>query len=59
MQFIERFFGISPDGGSGALELLLLLTPILAVGAFCLFRKSRHRNLAQGIEVVRQHALLS
>jgi hypothetical protein len=22
MQFIERFFGIPPDGGSGALELL-------------------------------------
>jgi hypothetical protein len=29
MDFIERIFGISPDGGSGSLELLLVLLPIL------------------------------
>lgn len=31
MDFIERLFGISPDGGSGSLELLLFLAPIVAV----------------------------
>jgi hypothetical protein len=31
MDFIERLFGISPDGGSGSLELLLFLAPVVAV----------------------------
>ena len=31
MDFIEYLFGVSPDGGSGSLELLLLLAPIAAV----------------------------
>jgi len=39
MEFIEQLFGVSPDGGNGALELLLLLTPIVAAGVFCLLRK--------------------
>ena len=28
MDFIEQIFGISPDGGSGSLELLLLAIPL-------------------------------
>jgi hypothetical protein len=28
MDFIERIFGISPDGGSGWFEVLLFLIPI-------------------------------
>lgn len=31
MDFIERLFVVSPDGGNGSLELLLILAPILAV----------------------------
>ncbi len=31
MDFIERLFGISPDGGSGALELLLFVMPIVVL----------------------------
>ncbi len=31
MDFIERLFGISPDAGSGMLELLLLLVPATAL----------------------------
>jgi hypothetical protein len=31
MDFVERIFGISPDGGSGSYELLLFLIPIVAV----------------------------
>jgi hypothetical protein len=34
MDFIERLFGISPDGGSGVTEMLLMLAPLVAgVGA--------------------------
>jgi hypothetical protein len=28
MDFIERLFHISPDGGSGSLEFLLLVIPV-------------------------------
>jgi hypothetical protein len=28
MDFIERLLGVSPDGGSGAFELLLLIIPV-------------------------------
>jgi hypothetical protein len=27
MNFIERLLGVSPDGGSGSLEFLLLIVP--------------------------------
>lgn len=36
MNWIERLFGVSPDGGSGSLEWLLLLVP--AIGAATFFR---------------------
>ena len=45
MDFIERMFGISPDGGSGALEFLLFAIPI--AGIIWLVRsrsKSQHRD---------------
>lgn len=45
MDFIERIFGISPDGGSGALEFFLFAIPI--AGVIWLVRsrsRSRHRN---------------
>ena len=41
MQFIEGIFGIAPDGGSGALELLLLALPCAAWLAFRIARPSR------------------
>lgn len=31
MDFIERIFGISPDGGSGLFEVLLFLIPIVGI----------------------------
>jgi hypothetical protein len=31
MDFIEQIFGISPDGGSGVIEFLLFLIPLLGV----------------------------
>ncbi len=33
MDFIERIFGFSPDGGSGVFELLLVLVPFVLMGA--------------------------
>ena len=38
MDFVERIFGISPDGGSGSFEVLLLLIPIAGVLLIALLR---------------------
>jgi hypothetical protein len=37
MDFIEQIFGFSPDGGSGAFEVLLFLIPI--AGLVILYRR--------------------
>jgi len=48
MDFIERIFGFSPDGGSGSFELLLFM--LLVLGLVALWRAcsraraSQHRN---------------
>ncbi|WP_352596509.1 hypothetical protein [Mesorhizobium sp. M0091] len=39
MDFIERIFGISPDGGSGSFEAALIMVPIVIVGLVLLARK--------------------
>jgi len=39
MDFVERLFGISPDAGSGAFELLLFVLPVLIVGLLWLRRQ--------------------
>lgn len=31
MDFIEKIFGFSPDGGSGAFEVMLFLIPVVVV----------------------------
>jgi hypothetical protein len=41
MDFIEQLFGISPDGGSGALEFALFAIPIAALVAWAILRKRR------------------
>ena len=44
MDFIERIFGIAPDGGSGSLELLLFVVPVLgAAAALAVRRRVRRR----------------
>jgi hypothetical protein len=50
MQFIEHFFGVSPDGGSGALEAGLILLPILLVPILAkrLWRARQNRNPPPG-----------
>jgi hypothetical protein len=42
MDFIERWFGISPDGGDGSLEALYLVVPLI-VAAVIVFRVFRRR----------------
>ena len=39
MDFVERAFGISPDAGSGFVELLLIAIPVMLVAAFYLKRR--------------------
>jgi hypothetical protein len=39
MDFIERLFGISPDGGSGTLEVMVVLVPLIVVAAYVAVRK--------------------
>ena len=42
MDFIERLFGISPDGGNGSLEALFLLA--IAVAGIAVFLKQMRRG---------------
>jgi uncharacterized iron-regulated membrane protein len=41
MEFIERWLGLAPDGGNGAVELALLMTLACAVSAVALWRRRR------------------
>ncbi len=44
MDFVERLFGFSPDGGSGAFELLLLIVPIAGTLALRAWRRRAARE---------------
>jgi hypothetical protein len=44
MDFIERLFGVSPDGGSGVLEALFVLVPLAMVGVLVMRVRSRSRS---------------
>jgi hypothetical protein len=39
MDFIEQWFGVSPDGGDGSLELLWIVLIVLALVAIALRRR--------------------
>jgi hypothetical protein len=41
MDFIERIFGISPDGGDGSFELLLFLVPLSLIVLAAVVRRRR------------------
>jgi hypothetical protein len=48
VDFIERWFHVSPDGGSGALEMLLVIgLPILVALVFLVFRRGYFFDLLQ------------
>jgi hypothetical protein len=45
MDFIERLFNISPDGGTGATELLFLMVGLIATAGWSAWRiRSRRLN---------------
>jgi hypothetical protein len=44
VDFIERVFGVSPDGGNGTEELLWLAAIITVVAAAVLFRRILSRR---------------
>jgi hypothetical protein len=44
MDFIERIFGIAPDGGSGSLELLLFAIPIAGIAYLLARRRQRPKR---------------
>jgi hypothetical protein len=41
MDFIERIFGISPDGGDGTFEIMLFVVPIALIAAVIYWRRNR------------------
>jgi hypothetical protein len=43
MDFIERIFGISPDGGSGATEAMIVVA-VIAMGSLIYFRRQQLRR---------------
>ena len=44
MKFIEQIFGLSPDGSSGSLEVLLIVAPLVAALALLQRRRNRSRG---------------
>jgi hypothetical protein len=48
MDFIERIFGVSPDGGDGSLELLCvaIIVVAVAVAVYTLYRRRICKNLS-------------
>lgn len=44
MDFIERIFGLAPDGGSGAFEVLLFAIPLIGIVALWRRRLARRQQ---------------
>ena len=44
MDWIERWWGVSPDGGDGSLEMVLILLAVAAVVAVVLVFSQRTRS---------------
>ena len=44
MDFIERLFGIAPDGGSGSLEFLLFLIPLAGLVLLFTYRRASRKQ---------------
>lgn len=43
MDFIERIFGVSPDGGSGATEAMIIVA-VIAMGSLIFFYRQQRRK---------------
>ena len=46
MDFIERIFGFSPDGGDGTFELLLFVIPIMGLVIIAAWRQMAYASLS-------------
>jgi hypothetical protein len=46
MDFIERLFGVSPDGGDGSTEVLWLAALAIAIAMWVFFRTRRRKTRA-------------
>ncbi len=44
MDFIERVFGLAPDGGSGSLEFLLFLIPLVGLALLITYRRASRKQ---------------
>jgi hypothetical protein len=44
LNFIEQIFGISPDGGSGTLEVLFFAIPVIGLCILYWFRSLRNKR---------------
>jgi preprotein translocase subunit YajC len=44
MDFIERFFGLSPDNGDGSTEALWLVVLAIVIASFMYFRIQRRKT---------------
>ncbi len=44
MDFIERIFGFSPDGGDGSFEFLLFAIPLAGIAYLLARRRRRQRD---------------
>jgi hypothetical protein len=44
MDFIERIFGLAPDGGSGSLEFLLFLIPLAGLTWLITYRRASRKQ---------------
>ncbi|CAN5407189.1 hypothetical protein BH10PSE7_BH10PSE7_34170 [soil metagenome] len=42
MDFIEKIFGVSPDGGSGSLEFALFVVPVVILAMVIIWRRKRN-----------------
>jgi hypothetical protein len=44
MDFVERIFGISPDGGNGTFELMLFAVPVAMAALVFIVRRQLKRR---------------
>ena len=49
MDFIEHWFGISPDGGSGTTELQIFLVAVIVI-SLLLYLRRRRRSVRTAIQ---------
>jgi hypothetical protein len=41
MDFMERIFDLSPDGGSGSFEMMLLFVPVAGLIRYLMYRRKK------------------